>query len=565
MNTRPPIRGYTTASEKFESVNPRPTDVSEEPSRVEGIRRIDWRFLLPSGPSVEHLVLLGGTAHMATQLQEMGTARRVSCSLEGSDPADAVAVLADTWVPPEKLARLLVPGGLLLFEVDRRGQHVRVSPARFFAMLRRAGFSSATMYWASGGHDSCSMYLPLRSKAALSWYFDRHFRAHTFSRRVLRTALYPLTHWNARRFGALVPCYAVVARLTSAGVGCPSILGSGKFSSPLEGAVMDTLLALGGEAAWSRVALFPFLENAAQPAAVVKVPRTCEFNQEMDHEQVVLQQLRDLLGEPEAQSLPKPLGGYTWRGLRTAAESYMPGKSLSSGAIVSRGRAGWIDDLGLAAAWLQNFHRRTLQDRPSCRGQFDSLVTEPLAEYADAFGVTPVEQQLFAAYIERTRELADVTIPQVWQHRDYGPWNLYRENGRLGVIDWEVARIGPALCDLLYFTMHWTWMARPYADEIKRRGDLHSLFVAKHSRDSLIRAARAEIRAYLQALDIEPSLVPVLLVHTLVNQAVDRAKRLRAYGGKGAVCRGENRYVGYVDSLAEQTEQLFGETAEILL
>src|SRR5690348_5818925 len=87
-----------------------------------GLRRADWRFLLPAPPDgmFQHLVLLGGLAELAEQIAVAGIARQVSCHPPPAGTADAVAVLQGAGLSPAHAASYLAPGGALYYEIDRR-------------------------------------------------------------------------------------------------------------------------------------------------------------------------------------------------------------------------------------------------------------------------------------------------------------------------------------------------------------------------------------------------------------------------------------------------------------
>ena len=122
----------------------------------------------------------------------------------------------------------------------------------------------------------------------------------------------------------------------------------------------------------------------------------------------------------------------------------------------------------------------------------------------------------------------------------------------------EVSRKGPALCDLLYLAMHSLWWVRDNGDEKSRRSSFRTLFVDPAENDPLIGAIRGEIRHYISRLAIDAKLVPLLLVNTVVTQALDRVERLRPLGDDVATSRDDNRYVGYFELLTERPEALFG-------
>jgi aminoglycoside phosphotransferase (APT) family kinase protein len=109
-----------------------------------------------------------------------------------------------------------------------------------------------------------------------------------------------------------------------------------------------------------------------------------------------------------------------------------------------------------------------------------------------------------------------VKFPIVWQHRDFTPWNVLRNSGgHLSVLDWEGARPGPALFDLLHFVSHWDEME---ADAVTPEERLRA-FVRGAP------ASRREIARYCERLGIDPRFVPLLMVYTRVEIALRSPSR----------------------------------------
>ena len=485
-------------------------------------------------------------------------AHRVSCSLPSDRSADALAVLAGTTISLEAAARVLLPGGVLLWEVDRRASgYVGATPRRIRRALERAGLTPVAEYWAKGGHENCSMYLPLRSNRALSWYFRTLFRAGTLGRRTLKGALRGLTAWRGQRFGIIIPSYAVLARAGNGHSGIPAVATENKLPTELQVEDLQLLFLMSGQGDWSRVVAIPFQESRPWPVAVMKLPRTPLYNSQTEHEHSVLLRLRALLDAQMREALPEPRGSFCWHGLSATVEAYVPGTALSVFGKGKEARERSVQYLRLAAGWLVEFHRLTVRGRPVLKTEREQLLDRPFEAYANAFGLTSAERDLFTACRSGAEMMPDVPLPLVWQHRDLGPWNIYHSARGLRVLDWEVAREGPALSDLLYLTMHWIWTASGETSETHRRNDFRRLFLYDDEREELPAAARTEIRSYVAALCIDPGLVPLILVNTVVGQAVDRAERLQTAGQPEAVSREDNRYTGYVAVLAEDPERLF--------
>jgi aminoglycoside phosphotransferase (APT) family kinase protein len=147
-------------------------------------------------------------------------------------------------------------------------------------------------------------------------------------------------------------------------------------------------------------------------------------------------------------------------------------------------------------------------------------------------------------------------LPIVWQHADFGPWNVYVAGDRIGVIDWEAARHGPAVADLLYFLMHWTSASARLDTDDARVRHVESLFCTG-GLAPIGGALHPHLAEYMRNLDIAPSLLPFLLLYTFLEQAIDRAQRCITVEPGRAVTRDGNLYVDCVGAMGRHAEALF--------
>ena len=533
------------------------------------LRRADWRFLLPNprDGSFRHLVLLGGSAGLAERIGEVGLARRVSCEVLREQAADALVILRDAQVGRnaqvvlKDAARSLVPGGSLYCEIDRRSlASLASTPGGIRSSLEAAGLTPTGSYWAKPNFTRCEMYLPLDVQGAFAWYLTTIYTAVTPLRLFLETGLRIFTGLQSRRFARLAPCYAVTAIAGPCQSAAPSVLGHPAFPTELREPNLRLLMLAGGGDDRSRVIMLLFTSSGTQPTVVVKVPRLSDFNSHTEREQAVLAEVRSCLGESMRRTLPRPLGIVRCGDLAVGIESYAPGRSLST----SIGR--WcapmdqkISDLRLVASWLGEFHRQAQIGRPRWGpSELSRWVERPLAAYRQAFGAAGNEERLFAGARECARALVGTPLPIVWQHHDFGEWNICCAGRELAVIDWERGRVGPALCDLIYFVTHWSYTARNLRGDVAQLRGFRELFLERNGGGAGVAAARQVLTRYLAHLDIDRRFLPLLLVCTWVEHALDRFHRQRALGEGGANVRSGNRYVAYIAILAGHAEWLFG-------
>lgn len=510
-----------------------------------GVRRLDWRFLLPAAPGgYDHLILLGGDPALCALAAELGIARRVSASLSSGDAPDLVAVLSGASADPQSVVRALRPGGAWYWEFDRRFMFRR--PVATAARLVRAGLGPSTAYWVRGGFTVPRLFVPLDRDAALAWYFATIFRHHSFGRRALRTGARLVTGWRGSRFARFVRHYALVG----AG-GSPGVLSA--VASDHVGHDPRPLVLLGGEGDWSRVTFIPFATHRSSPTVVVKVARRAFFTRRTAQEQRVLRELCSRSPPSLSHSVPRALGFFDWHGLGVGVESCAAGAPLFGERRGTASRAA--EQLAEAGAWLATLHAATERGHLHGAALRERIVAAPLADYQRVFGTEGGEAPLFEHARRHAERCDGVELPIVLQHGDFGPWNVFRDGREISVVDWEAARDGPPLCDLLYFVTH--WLSRSGNSALPETALRLTFPLSMPRRDRFDEITRREIARYVGRLGVSEGLYPLLLLYTFVEQALDRAARLREQGAAAAGDRAANPYVACVSAIAGSADRLF--------
>lgn len=500
------------------------------------LRRFDGRFLLPPPPEggFAHLVLLGGPPGLAAAIEEAGIARRVSTTLPAGPSADALAVLQGSGVPPEEAARCLAPGGCAWLELESwrmpRGSRLRVTG----------------VYAVHPGFDRHAAYIPLDHPAALRWFAETLQPAWTCAKRLRREGIRALS-W---RGGALLTRSFALTAVARPLEGAPaSILGHPALPAEVRDArgLRPLLLAHGLE----RAVVLSFAPGATEPGGVLKIPRLPFFNGKMEAEQSLLVHLHGRLGPVTRSALPEPRGIHRAGGLAIGLESYAAGRPLvQRGGSWGEPLAGKLRDLADAADWLAEFHRQTEVRRTEWNAaQKAEWIGLPLAELHGAPGPSGVPERLLAAVRQRSGELTGAAFPVVCQHRDFTPWNVLRGDDGLRVIDWEGARPGPALTDLLHFSTHWSELAHQATDEAARLRVFREVWIARRGGEPG-EAVRRAVAFYCEGLRLDRRFVPLLLVAAWTELA------LRRGGGT------PNPEAAYVAALAGEAEELFGGWSE---
>ena len=519
------------------------------------LRRADWRFLLPAAPEggFRKLVLLGGGSDLPERLE--GLAGEITEHVEDVRDADAVVIMAEFAGPLAPVLRDTGPGATLYVEVDRRkrGRH-GLTPSRLRAVLGRAGLIPTATHWVIPDFARARRHIPLDAPRALEWYLSTLQTAGSLPGRLADASIRLLARAGAARLAACVPCYSMTA------VGRGRSPGPVGVLAPLVGPVA---MLTSGVDDGSRVVLLPFENGGAAPSRVVKVPRLSSFDGHTEREQHTLAEFRSRLPAALRPSLPEPLGLRRWNGRLVAAESYAPGTPV----VVSSGRYGASsapahEDLRQVVDWLIAFHRATrLPDGTWSAGHAERTAVR-IERCRELLAADSPGQRLLAAAAHAARGLAGRTLPLVPLHNDLGPWNIHRDGARTTVIDWELGddgapdRIGAGPCDLLYFTTHWYLRVRHLRRPAAELRGVRELYGGATHGTQARDAAREEIRRYAEELGVETRFLPMLLVSTFAERALDGDARARRAPAPRAP---ENRYARYLEALAGRTRDWFEE------
>jgi aminoglycoside phosphotransferase (APT) family kinase protein len=536
-----------------------------------GLGRADWRFLLPApaGTAFEHLVILGGPPELPGLLLEAGSAARVTPTVPAGGGVDALAILAGARVRFEQAVRCLRPNGVLYLEIDRRASGNRgLTPGRLRRRLSQCGLSPTGLYWVIPSFAEARRFLPLDHPAVVDWFFETRFVADSPFRRLLELGALIARRLGVSVPGALVPTFAVTAVASAQADRGIVALADPVLPPQVRATGCRAALFTSGQDGGSRVVVVPFPANARRPEVVLKVARLSAFTGHSRREQATLTQLRGRLDPVLARTLPEPLGEAAVGAGTAFLESAMAGRVLAAstaGWSVPRGRR--IADLRLAAEWLARFHQQTLVQRaPWDSGMTARWIDEPRARWIRVFGHGASEARLFAAVRRRAEEMGGHPIPTVWLHNDFNPAHVYRLGSAMGVIDWEfgpedmTGRHGLPLCDLAYFAVHWHRLVRRLRGEPAQLEGFRELVFGAPERHPYAAAVRTVMADYMLRLDIHPGFLPVLLLQTWVERALDRHAR-RASLDLVAAPRAHNPFVRYVEILAEGTNALMGESA----
>jgi GT2 family glycosyltransferase/aminoglycoside phosphotransferase (APT) family kinase protein len=521
---------------------------------------VDWRFLLPHAPrgSFEHLVLLGGSPALERLLLQLGVARRVSRMPVDGDQGDAVIVLAGATESVDGAARHLGANGVLYWEIDRRNRGcLGVTPGHAARRMRRLGLSPTGSYWVKPGFTNRQMYLPLGAVSAFRWYLETLYRSRT-PRRLLNGILRALA-LDRRGLTAVAPCFAVTAVRGPARA--PALIERARQEGISIAADALPVLLAHGRAEWNRVVFLLFASDAPHPTAALKVPRLPVFNEQTAWEHHVLDELRAHVGPSLGESLPASTL-FRWNELMVSMQTCVAGASVHSRS--GPAATGPLEDLRLTADWLAAFHRETAIERvPARQWIAENLINGVCAEYAATFQPTAAETRLFETLSRRLDTVDEATVPIAWQHADFCPPNVYLNRSQVSVIDWETARRGPAVVDLLSFITYWGAAIAGCMTDTQRVEHFEALLCAPALASPFVQAVHAEIADYMRRLNVPRWLLPFLLVYTFLEKALEEPRRRARLEGSGASDRTGNLEAAYVESLARHADSLFGIAASV--
>jgi len=533
------------------------------------LRRLDWRFLLPStSPGViRHLLLFGGPDGLGKRIVETKLAEQVSYEIEAETRADAAVILHNSAVRMEHVAPYLQSGGVLYQEITR-SSHTPLSTSldSLRKRCRQAGLTLTGLYWAAPNFERCRRYIPLDTPGALAWYFSSLFVAGTSIDKGLRE-IFRLPFVNHRKLLArFAPALCLTAVAGESHEHPPAILEHPSVAAAMPKEELRPIVLTSGQDDASRVILLPFSRHGgSSPCAVVKIATDAKFNRETENEQLILSEVRARVDSRLQQGIPEPRQRFYFRGLAGGVESCAPGHSLwlSSGewGVSTEAR---IADMQLGVDWLIEFHRQTQKTRlPWNLSAIQCWIEEPLTQYTVVRGVNDAEQALFSRMREHAHSLINAEIPLVWQHNDFAPWNLFRAGDQLTVIDWEFNRdwertqAGPPLCDLLYFLTYWNNVAQRLTTGQAELAGIYNIFLAPGNKSPYQQAARQAVTRYLTALQVDERFVPLFLVYTWLERVIYSHARLQKLEKQTSTSRAADKFASYVGLFADHMDELF--------
>jgi aminoglycoside phosphotransferase (APT) family kinase protein len=167
--------------------------------------------------------------------------------------------------------------------------------------------------------------------------------------------------------------------------------------------------------------------------------------------------------------------------------------------------------------WLIEFTRPTaVRVRWAERGGV--WVDQPLAAYRRMMSPAPAEAEALDRLRATVADWGVRSVPEVTVHWGFRTQNMFLTDRGLSVVDWEGASPGPALYDLFFFLVEWVGLTGT-------RQRLSSILCGSEASDRRERAVRYAVQRYVDALDLDPAVVPVIYTLLMVECALGRQRR----------------------------------------
>jgi hypothetical protein len=286
-------------------------------------------------------------------------------------------------------------------------------------------------------------------------------------------------------------------------------------------------IVLAGREAWNGCALLLRGADGQTLNAVARVGRTPPLGARMRAASEIVGRIREDLPASLQATLPKPLALGSWRGLPVVAETALPGRSLHRRlAEPAAGRSGRREDLLAAASWLAAFHAASRPPAgPRPEEELEAWLTTIEASGRLVPGLYPLVAWLRTEI--RIAENGTGSLPAVWEHGDFGPWNILRSRHRLGVLDWEDVRAGLPLRDLYGLLLAWGWLQSGRGRSRRQPGEVMAALLIDEGTGPAAADARAAQARYLASFPVPEAWRLPLLGLTVVGGLARRVVRAR--------------------------------------
>jgi aminoglycoside phosphotransferase (APT) family kinase protein len=281
----------------------------------------------------------------------------------------------------------------------------------------------------------------------------------------------------------------------------------------------------------SHVIGFVLVEDRIEPILVVKLPRLPGDNERLDREVANLHVANHARVE-EDKSIPRVVAYEDYHEHRLLIETAVPGRPMSP-VIVRRQPDQCIE---AALTWLLDLQQATGSSTPrDDRDWFERLVEQPLQQFNALLPQSAEGAGLVHQTLSLMRPLRDHDMPLVMEHGDFSSPNiLQNENGRVGVVDWELAEPkGLPAADLFFFLTYIAFArqnARKNAEYLKA---FQEAFFGPQA------WAGPHVARYRERLNLAPEMLAPLFVGTWGRYVAGLVMRLQESNESGSLIGNE--------------------------
>jgi aminoglycoside phosphotransferase len=490
--------------------------------RLQLVQRVDWRFLLPS-PCLGAVAYAGRPdAQLLEALERFGGPVAVVGKRDGTPRGSCDAAVAVNPTPDQlqALAGLLRPGGRLYLELHgrvasrRRLRSLSLSLRAVEDTLVGLGFEEVRAAWHFPDVRSCEEIVPLADQRTIRFALTRR----RSTRLVRLKASLAGVLLSAGMFGQALPSRSVTARLSGGGGSSLDYLLSflAEHHAGADLAPDASVLVTPRDPSSMYVVFLLLDRRSGEPSVVAKIARLPEYADRLAREAELL----------DAVQRTRP-GGYDTiprlvaLGQReehlVVVQTALVGRAIDH-ATMRRRRAECVPAV---LAWLDD-----LPHFPDARAAepawYERLVEAPLERLAEALAGEAESLQL----VERTRELLqplrDAELPLVVEHGDVNHPNLiWLRDGRVGVVDWELAQLrGLPGHDLFFFLAYVSFAAERAWTERHRLRVFHETFLVPEA------WARAPAARYAERLELPVPLLRPLFVACWARRTAGLVERV---------------------------------------
>ncbi len=452
--------------------------------------------------------------------------------------------------------------GVIYIEVNRFNKGNRFkTPKHIFRLLHQYDFKEVGLYLVLPNFNRPKMYIPLFHPESLKWYFDQMFWKDThlkvwFTRiiQALPSSFSSLINW-------IMPYFVITAIKDTT-------KNTNRFDlatqCEVDGSNSWPLILNNGIDEGNRTIAFIFPATESQPIELIKISSTVEMNHTTANEIKNRHDIQNQLG-PLTNDIPTIINRFQYYGLEgyreTVAEGHLLSIVLSHAQLTKKQKFSLLQNV---SNWLVQFKKQTTIKTIVWSDEIiQSLLIDKFDQFRQVFGPNKNVEALFERCLQEAQNLIGLTIPLYRIHFDFAPWNIYYDNGKLTVIDWEFDRehddllSGMPLYDLLYFITYWNHFTfQLYSNEQEHLG-FKRLFLSQDRVDGLDQVDKI-IKSHMDAIGIDTRFLPICLTYVWLEQSIYQHKRIEHLQTvRTSKPNLENRMVKYVHLLSDNLQDLW--------